>query len=172
MLFRSLLLTLADNGHIELAYELLFSRDIPSWLGMIDHGATTMWEWWDGVTESGVRGSLNHYSKGAVASFLYTHVAGIRLADNPDPGAEAYGVVTIAPRPGGGLSAATATIESRRGAIGVDWRIDGDSFLLEATLPDGVVADIRLPDGSTTTRSGAGTHSFAVAMPTAAVPVA
>ena len=159
-----LLPTLADNGHIELAYELLFARDIPSWLGMIDRGATTMWEWWDGVTETGVRGSLNHYSKGAVASFLYTHVAGIRLAENPDPGSEAYGVVTIAPQPGGGLTAAAATIKTRRGPIDVDWRIEGDSFLLEATLPAGVVAEIRLPDGSVETRAESGTYTFTVSM--------
>ncbi|PPL19186.1 alpha-L-rhamnosidase [Microterricola pindariensis] len=158
-----LLPTLADAGHLDLAYELLFARDIPSWLGMIDRGATTMWEWWDGVTPSGVRGSLNHYSKGAVASFLYTHVAGIRLAESPEPGAEAYGAVVIAPQPGGGLSAAAASVHTRRGTVGADWRIEGGAFRLTATIPAGVTAEIRLPDGSRVSGVGGGTHSYSVA---------
>ena len=34
---------------------------------MIDRGATTVWERWDGIDEDGVpHESLNHYSKGAV----------------------------------------------------------------------------------------------------------
>jgi alpha-L-rhamnosidase len=79
-----LLPALADHGQAEQAYALLQSRGVPSWLGMLDAGATTVWEWWDGVDDGAVRGSLNHYSKAAVLSFLYTHVTGIRLAElNP-----------------------------------------------------------------------------------------
>ncbi|MEU9952213.1 hypothetical protein, partial [Streptomyces sp. NPDC047939] len=35
---------LADTSHVDLAYTLLLRRGIPSWLGMLDRGATTMWE--------------------------------------------------------------------------------------------------------------------------------
>ena len=155
-----LLPTLADNGHLDLAYDLLLSTGHPSWLGMLGHGATTMWEWWDGVTDTGVRGSLNHYSKGAVASFLYTHVAGIRLPEAPDAGAEAYRTVVIAPRPGGGLTAAAASVATRQGLICVDWRIERDEFVLEAIIPDGVTASVRLPDGTATVLTSAGVHRF------------
>ena len=35
-----------------------------------------MWERWNGVDEHGIaHESLNHYSKGSVASFLHRHVA-------------------------------------------------------------------------------------------------
>jgi alpha-L-rhamnosidase len=71
---------------------------------MLEVGPTTMWEWWDGVTDQGARGSLNHYSKGAVGSFLYTHLAGIRLPENPAQEEAAYRHLTIAPRPGGGIT--------------------------------------------------------------------
>lgn len=37
-------------------------------------------------------------------SFFYAHVAGIRLPDTPDPNRPGYGAVTIAPRPGGGIT--------------------------------------------------------------------
>ena len=73
-----LLPVLADHGHLDLAYELLFQDTEPSWLAMIDRGATTMWERWEGIDEDGVpHESLNHYSKGAVISFLHRYVAGL-----------------------------------------------------------------------------------------------
>jgi alpha-L-rhamnosidase len=81
----------ADNGHLETAYRVLLSTSLPSWLGMLERGATTIWERWDGVG-----GSLNHYSKGAVASFRYTHVAGLR------PITPGYRRFAVEPRPGGG----------------------------------------------------------------------
>ena len=68
---------------------------------MLEHGATTAWEWWDAIGDDGsVRGSLNHYSKAAVVSFLYTHVAGIRLDAVPDAASAAFRRVRIAPVPG------------------------------------------------------------------------
>ena len=69
---------LADTGHLDVAYELLFQDSEPSWLVMIDRGATTVWERWEGVDADGVpHESLNHYSKGAVISFLHRYVAGL-----------------------------------------------------------------------------------------------
>ena len=77
-----LLPVLADNGQLAVAYELLFTDTMPSWLYMIDRGATTVWERWNGVDADGVPfESLNHYSKGAVIMFLHRYVAGIRLLD-------------------------------------------------------------------------------------------
>jgi alpha-L-rhamnosidase len=60
--------------------------------------ATTIWEMWDGVDESGkAHFSLNHFSLGSVISFMHTHIAGIRLGrDSP-----AYRHFRIAPVQGG-----------------------------------------------------------------------
>ena len=74
-----LLPVLADNGHLDTAYRLLLSTGVPSWLEMIDRGATTIWEWWDGVADGRAQGSLNHYSKGAVIS----HPAPAPRCDSP-----------------------------------------------------------------------------------------
>lgn len=156
-----LLPTLADHGYLDVAYELLLATGCPSWLGMIDAGATTMWEWWDGVTGSGARGSLNHYSKGAVGSFLYTHVAGIRLPENPDAEHTAYRSVTIAPRPGGGITSASAAVETASGRISSAWTLEHGKFRLSTDIPAGVQATVALPDGSS--RSvGDGSHDFTV----------
>ena len=117
-----LLPVLADTGHLDVAYDLLFQDTEPSWLVMVDRGATTVWEEWGGVDADGVpHASLNHYSKGAVITFLHQYVAGLQLVE---PG---YRRFRVAPRPGGGITwaqarttaAPTARIEvagnSRRG---------------------------------------------------------
>ena len=77
-----LLSVLADHGHADVAYELLLRDTPPSWLTMIDRGATTVWESWEGIDAHGrPYDSLNHYSKGAVIDFLHRYTAGIRLTD-------------------------------------------------------------------------------------------
>ena len=113
---------LADTGHLDVAYELLLQDTEPSWLVMIDRGATTVWERWDGVAADGVpHESLNHYSKGAVISFLHRYTAGIELVE------PAYRRFRVRPRPGGGLTSAEAAHESPYGRIESAWRIeDGD----------------------------------------------
>jgi alpha-L-rhamnosidase len=138
-----LLPVLVDTGHADVAFELLYQDTEPSWLTMIDRGATTIWELWDGIDERGVAsGSLNHYSKGAVVSFLHRYVAGIRLLDAP-----AYRRFEVAPLPGGGITWARAAHESPYGRIEASWRIEGDRFLLDVVVPPGTTADVRLPDG-------------------------
>ena len=102
---------LADNGQLDLAYELLMQDSEPSWLVMVDRGATTMWEAWNGIGPDGTaRQSLNHYSKGAVISFLHRYTAGLRQA----PGSAAYERIIIEPRPGAGLTSAAPRTGARR----------------------------------------------------------
>ncbi|MCX7520769.1 family 78 glycoside hydrolase catalytic domain [Microbacterium sp. STN6] len=143
-----LLQALADNGQERTAFEVLRSRGVPSWLGMLERGATTIWEWWDGVDGDTVRGSLNHYSKGAAMSFLYTHIAGIRMRAEPTPLEAGYRRVTIAPLVGGGLTWASASVETEHGLVSSAWRLEGDTLRLEVEIPPGCTAEIRLPDGS------------------------
>ncbi len=135
-----LLPVLADSGHLGPAYGLLFQDTSPSWLTMVDRGATTMWEQWDGVDARGVpHGSLNHYSKGAVATFLHRYVAGLRPTE---PGYRAF---DVHPRPGGGLTSATTRHVSPFGLIEVSWRLDGRSIELDVLVPPGTAATVVVP---------------------------
>jgi len=103
---------LSENGQLEVAYALLKQDTIPSWLYEVKKGATTIWEDRDGIGEDGIpHGSLNHYSKGAVGSWLYQVVAGI------EPGTPGYKHIRFRPRPGGGLTAASARYHSLYGEI-------------------------------------------------------
>jgi alpha-L-rhamnosidase len=149
-----LLPVLADTGHLDVAYDLLFQDTEPGWLVMIDRGATTVWEQWHGVDADGVaHESLNHYSKGAVISFLHRYTAGIQLVE------PAYRRFRVAPRPGGGLTSAEAAHESPYGRIESSWRIEDGVLRLRVVVPAGTEAEIVLPSGSTST-AGPGTHTF------------
>lgn len=140
-----LLPVLAGTGHLDVAFELLLRDDEPSWLHMTDVGATTVWEDWDGVRADGTPShSLNHYSKGAVISFLHRYVAGLELVE---PG---YRRFRVAPTPGGGVTWATIHHDSPHGRIDVSWTTDATGAgQLDVTVPPGTEADLRLPDGTT-----------------------
>jgi alpha-L-rhamnosidase len=121
---------------------------------MVDRGATTVWESWGGVDADGVpHDSLNHYSKGAVNSFLHRYTAGIELLE------PAYRRFRIAPRPGGGLTRAEAAHESPYGRIESAWSLDGGTFRLRVVVPAGTTAEVVLPSGTTST-AGPGAHTF------------
>jgi alpha-L-rhamnosidase len=134
---------LSATGHSDVAHRLLLNETFPSWGYSIRHGATTIWERWDGWTEhAGFQtpnmNSFNHYSLGSVGQWLYEHVAGIRAAE---PG---YRHVVIAPEPGE-LDHAEATYVSVRGPITSAWRRQGDTLLLQVEIPANVTATVLLP---------------------------
>jgi alpha-L-rhamnosidase len=149
-----LLATLADNGHVDTAYELLLQDKEPSWLTMLDRGATTVWERWNGIDDTGgAHESLNHYSKGAVVSFLHRHVAGLQ------PTSPGYRTFRVRPQPGGGLTWARAALDCPYGRIEVSWQLAGGGLQVDVVVPAGTSADVVLPDG-TGGEVGPGSHTW------------
>ncbi|MEV0750635.1 MULTISPECIES: family 78 glycoside hydrolase catalytic domain [Streptomyces] len=139
-----LLPVLAETGYADLAYELLLQNTPPSWMHMLDNGATTVWELWEAIDADGVaHESLNHYSKGAVISFLHRFVAGLRVLDE-GPG---YRRFRVQPCPGSGLTWAEAGHDSPYGRIEVAWRNHGETTRMRVVVPPGTQAEVRLPDG-------------------------
>ncbi|MET0798342.1 MAG: family 78 glycoside hydrolase catalytic domain [Rhodococcus sp. (in: high G+C Gram-positive bacteria)] len=141
----SLLPVLADTGHSELAHRLLVRDGSPSWLEMLNRGATTFWENWENVDASGfVRdGSLNHYSKGAVVGFLYSHIVGLRQHDD----SAGWRSFRIQPDFAGGLEHASATMQIPAGEVSVSWYRAANVITLTASIPSGVEAELFLPNG-------------------------
>lgn len=139
-----LLPVLTDAGRADVAYALLAQRTAPSWLYMLDKGATTIWEDWEGIDEDGVaHDSLNHYSKGAVVRFLHTHTLGLRQEDD----SVGWERLVIQPVPGPSVDWARGSHLSPQGLITVEWRRDTTGFYLHVDLPLGTTARAILPDG-------------------------
>ncbi len=137
---------LARFGHLDLAYRLLLREEYPSWLYPVTRGATTIWERWDGVKPDGSfqdpgMNSFNHFAYGAVGDFLYRVVAGLD-SDEAEPG---YRHVVARPRPGGGLTSASAQLETRYGEAASGWELAGSRMTVRVTVPPNARGTIVLP---------------------------
>jgi len=150
---------LCDVGAVDTAYELLLQTECPSWLYPVLHGATTIWERWDGIRPDGTRNpgemnSFNHYALGAVADWLHRSVAGLAPAE---PG---YRRLRIAPLPGRRLDHASARHDTPYGRAEVGWRRDGEEVVVTAVVPTGTTATVELPDGRAPFDVGSGDHEW------------
>ncbi len=136
----ALLPVLAKYGYTDTAYRLLLQDTCPGWLYEVRHGATTIWEDWDGINEKGeVKASLNHYSKGAVCGWLFSGVCGIRVEN---------GKIHIAPEPSALLGYAEARYLSPLGEIVSGWKYEENGEITYTfRIPSNASADITLPDG-------------------------
>ncbi|CAN5236969.1 hypothetical protein BH09ACT1_BH09ACT1_26510 [soil metagenome] len=139
-----LLPALTAIGQQDVAYRLLTTDTFPSWGYEVASGATTMWERWDSLKPDGSFGavemnSFNHYAYGAVGDWMYRNIGGIT------PTSAGYRTFDIAPSPGGGLTRATGTLDSGYGTIVSDWTTAGAGFTLDATVPVGTTATVKLP---------------------------
>jgi hypothetical protein len=127
------------------AYRLLLEKEYPSWLYELTMGATTTWERWDSIRPDGSfqdpgMNSFNHYAYGAVGEWMYSSIGGIRATD---PG---YSTFDIAPRPGGGLTHASVSLDSPYGTIRSSWKQVSDHELsLDVTVPANTTALVHVP---------------------------
>ena len=137
---------LTEMGRADVAWRLLLNDDYPSWLYPVRHGATTIWERWNGWTEEAgffnpQMNSFNHYSLGSVGEWLYRFAAGIEL----DPEVNGFKRFVIRPCPGGGLDWAGAEYRSVHGTIRSRWRRKGSKLALEVTIPANTAARVFVP---------------------------
>lgn len=144
-----LLDTLTEIGRADKAYTLLLQEKFPSWLFSVNMGATTIWEHWDGIREDGSvwskdMNSYNHYAYGAVASWMYRTVCGIRY----DEDAPAYRHFFLNPIPSEKLGFAKCRLDSRAGTIVSSWGYEKDRVRYTFTVPTGTSATLTI-DGKT-----------------------
>jgi alpha-L-rhamnosidase len=141
-----LLPVLTQAGKLDTAYRLLMQDSFPSWLFSVKHGATTIWERWDGWTpERGFQdpgmNSFNHYALGSCGQWLFDTAAGIGL----DPERPGFRHIIIHPRAGGGLTSARASLDSIRGLIVSSWAVKEGTFALDVTIPANTTATVYVP---------------------------
>jgi alpha-L-rhamnosidase len=135
---------LSDSGHADVAYRLLLNTQYPSWGYMIDHGATTMWERWNGdkmISDPGMN-SFNHYAYGAVGEWLYRYAAGID-ATPTDAGLH---TILLHPNFDARLGSMDLSYESRYGTVRSQWTVNEGSAKWSVTIPPNTTARLSMSD--------------------------
>ncbi len=141
-----LLHVLSDYGHSGLVWKLLLRKAYPGWLFSVCHGATTVWEHWDGIRSDGSfwssdMNSFNHYAYGAVIDWLYQKAAG--LDHNED--APGFAALRFEPHPCREIGFLNTELDTRHGTIRTSWHYDGDWVQISLETPVPAVAI--LPSG-------------------------
>lgn len=148
-----LMQVLSDNGRAGTAYTIASQREYPGWGYMVTHGATTIWELWNGDTADPAMNSGNHLMQvGDLITWSNENLAGIR----PDEARPAFKHIVMRPTPVGDLTAVKASYNSSYGKIGSDWKIAGGRFIWNISVPPNTTATVYVPanQGSAVTESG------------------
>lgn len=151
-----LLEVLTRFGHEDRAWNLLFRTESPSWLYQVEQGATTIWENWNAVRPDGTvtTSSYNHYSLGAVGSWIYRQIGGLRCT------APGWKSMEFAPKVDCGLQWASCSHRTPYGLAACRWEKTGTQTVVEITVPHGISATACLPGMKQ--ELTAGTHHFSI----------
>ena len=139
-----LLSALTDTGHADVAYRLLLNTEYPSWGYLVEHGATTMWERWNGdqMRNDPSMNSYNHYAYGAVADWIYRYAAGIDTVPT-EPG---FHVIQLHPNFDKTLGSLDFSYDSSYGTIHSAWKVSGNSATWNLTIPANATGHLPLDE--------------------------
>ncbi|MDE3062233.1 MAG: hypothetical protein KGJ51_04150, partial [Acidobacteriota bacterium] len=128
-----LLEELTKAGHAELAYHLLMNTQYPSWGYLIEHGATTTWERWNGdqMKSDPSMNSYNHYAYGAVADWIYRYAAGV----DATPMDAGFHTVVLHPVFDARLGSVEFRYSSQYGVVESGWTLEGGKAHWKVTIP-------------------------------------
>ena len=133
---------LSDHGRADLAFRIATNRTYPSWGYMIENGATTIWELWNGNTADPAMNSHNHVMLlGDLIVWYYEYLAGIQNA----PGSVAFEKIVMRPYPVDGIDYVKASYHSIRGMIKSHWQKKNNTFQWEITVPANTTATVYIP---------------------------
>lgn len=140
-----LMKTLTDNGRPDLALKIAENTTYPSFGYMLENGATTIWELWNGDTAPPKMNSANHVMLlGDFVTWLYQSLAGIN-ADPDHPGFKNIVMKPILPE---GLDYVCSEYHSIYGLIKSSWRKKGKSFVWDITVPCNTTATVYITASS------------------------
>lgn len=137
-----LMRVLTENGRPDLAYTIVTQTNYPGWGYMVEHGATTVWELWNGDTADPAMNSGNHVMLiGDLAIWMYENLAGIK----PDPQQPGFKHIIMRPTPVGDLKYVKASHLSPYGWIRSEWHMEENEFDWHVEIPANTTATIYLP---------------------------
>jgi alpha-L-rhamnosidase len=126
---------LTKSDRSDLIFTITNQKTYPGWGYMIENGATTIWEEWNGDN------SQIHNTLISIGAWFIQGIGGIQV-DEDAPG---YKHFLIKPAFVGDLTFARTQFESMYGTIITDWRLKGGQILLNVTVPANTTATVYLP---------------------------
>ena len=146
---------LSKAGLGNIAWHIATTKTYPGWGYMVENGATTIWELWNGNTANPSMNSGNHVMMlGDLIPWAFECLAGIA------PAPEQPGFKHIVMHPDFSIEAlhgVSATYPSIYGDIKSRWERKDGGIVWQVTIPANTTATIFLPDGKTK-QIGSGTY--------------
>lgn len=135
---------LGNYGYAEDVYKLFTQEEYPGWAWQVRQGATTLWEWWNGI------GSRNHIMYGDISAWMYEYLAGVKpSAENPG-----FRQFEIKPALIPALNYVRMSHISPYGKISSSWQRQNNRVECTFELPEACSARVLLPGVDTTIYGG------------------
>ena len=130
----------------DLMFTMVNQKTYPGWGYLVEQGATSLWEQWNGFWGQ----SVNCFP--AIGHWFQQALAGIR-ADETGPG---FKKILIKPAVVGDLTWVKGSYDSIHGRIDSHWQHEGNKLHLDITIPANTSATVFVPakDAATVTESG------------------
>ena len=128
---------LSDYGYSDVAYKVFTNPTAPSWLDMLNSGATAITECWEGENTKGGM-SMSHFSLGAVCEWLFEYLGGIRINDSD----AAFKKVVLKPVMLKEIGSFSAKYKSPFGEIYTEWHFEDGKPVFNYSVPEGVEAEV------------------------------
>ncbi len=146
---------LTQMGRGDVAFALASSSKYPSWGYMVEKGATTIWELWNGDTADPSMNSANHVMLlGDLLPWVFEDLGGIKAASP--------GFKNIVFKPDfsiDGLDSVSSSYLSPYGLIKSEWKKTLMQLNWKVVIPPNTEAEIHLPSGKVIEK-GSGTYVF------------
>jgi alpha-L-rhamnosidase len=141
-----LMTCLTNRGHLDQAMRIILQKDYPSFGYMIDKGATTIWELWNGDTADPAMNSGNHVMLlGDLLVWMYGDLAGIRQSSR----SRAYKELDMSINMPEELNHVRATHDTPYGTVSSEWWRTEEGITWEVEVPANTSARIHIPSGYT-----------------------
>jgi len=133
---------LTEYGNTDLAFKLASNTTYPSYGYMVENGATTIWELWNGNTADPNMNSQNHVMMlGDLITWFYENLAGIRT----DKESVGFKKIFMKPSPPVDLDFVDASYKSAYGLIKSSWKKNNGILEWNISIPANTSARIFIP---------------------------
>ncbi|WPU92375.1 family 78 glycoside hydrolase catalytic domain [Mucilaginibacter sabulilitoris] len=131
---------LTEYGRPDMAYQIASNSDYPSWGYMAKHGATTIWELWNGDTANPAMNSRNHIMLlGDLIAWFYQNLAGIKTVN------AGFKEIVMNPSVIKNLDSVNASYQTPYGMVKSNWTSNKSNFVWHIIIPPNSKAQVYLP---------------------------